>query len=232
VIECRHLADLGYSDSGWLKAYHHFHMGGRGNPAHEALGNLYSWNDEELAPGTGLPVHMHRDVEILTYVCEGVIAHKDSAGGQGQINAGDVQVLSAGTGIEHAEVNTSEQRAKVVQIWLNPTTQGRPPRWATKTFPKAQGKGCFVVLASGFEKDVGAIPMRANARILRATLAVDETLTHELATQRKAYLMLVRGKISLNGAILEARGGARIEDESSIRISALEETEIILADVI
>ena len=127
MIEHRPISELGGGDLGWLKAFHHFHIGGQGNPAHKALGNLYVWNDDDLAPGTGFPPHAHRDVEIITYVREGYVSHRDSLGNERRTEAGDVQVMSAGTGIQHAEVGAPDQRTKIFQIWLQPRQRGASP---------------------------------------------------------------------------------------------------------
>lgn len=231
MIEHRPLGELGGGDYGWLKALHHFHIGSQGNPAHQPLGNLYVWNDDDLAPGTGFPAHSHRDVEIITYVREGAVLHRDSTGGIGRIEAGDVQVMSAGTGIEHAETSAPDQRTKIFQIWLAPRERGGKPHWGTRSFPKGERAGRLVVLASGFEDDQDAIPIRAAARVLGATLAAGDVITHELAQGRMAYLVPTHGRVSVNGTIVEARDGVAVRDETVIRIQAIADTEIVLADV-
>jgi redox-sensitive bicupin YhaK (pirin superfamily) len=190
------------------------------------------WNDDDLAPLTGFPAHSHRDVEIVTYVREGHVSYKDSAGGAGQIDAGGVQVLSAGTGIEHAEVSAPGQRTKVFQIWLLPRERGGMPRCETKLFPKAALAGRLVALASGFKEDRDALPIRADARILAATLAAGDTVTYALRNGHKAYLVPTNGPISVNGTIVEARSGVAVRDETVVEICAIADTEIVLADVL
>ena len=230
MIEHRPVSELGGGDLGWLKALHHFHIGNHGNPAHKALGNLYVWNDDELAPGTGFAPHRHRDVEIITYVREGYVSHRDSLGNEGRTEAGDVQVMSVGAGIEHAEVGAPDQRTKVFQIWLHPRVRGGEPRWGTKPFSKNDRAGRFMVLASGFAEDTDALVIRADARVLGATLTAGQSLTYDMAPGRKAYLVATSGRITLNDLPLEARDGAAVRDERTLHIAALADTEIVLVD--
>ena len=232
MIEHRPVSELGGGDLGWLKALHHFHIGGRGNPAHKALGNLYVWNDDDIAPGAGFPPHAHRDVEIITYVREGCVSHRDSLGNEGRTDAGDVQVMSAGTGIQHGEVAAPDQRTKVFQIWLHPRERGGEPRWGAKPFPKSDRAGRFVVLASGFAADTDALLIRADARVLGATLTTGQSLSYDMAPGRKAYLVATSGRITLNDLPLEARDGAAVRDERTLHIAALADTEIVLVDAV
>ena len=232
MLEHRPVAELGGGDLGWLKALHHFHIGAHGNPDHKALGNLYVWNDDEFSPGTGFPAHPHRDVEIITYVREGYVSHRDSLGNEGRTEAGDVQVMSAGVGIQHAEVGAPDQLTKVFQIWLRPRSAGGEPRWGTKPFPKTDRAGRFVTLASGFEDDADALRIRADARVLGATMAAGQTLRYKLAPGRKAYLVATHGRITVNGKLIEARDGLAIAHENSVRIEARDDTEIVMADVV
>lgn len=232
MIEHRPISKLGGGDLGWLKALHHFHVGEWGNPAHKALGNLYVWNDDELAPGTGFPPHSHRDVEIITYVREGYVSHRDSLGNEGRTEAGNVQVMSAGTGIEHAEVGAFDQQTKIFQIWLRPRARGGKPVWGTKAFPQRERAGHFLVLASGFVEDTDALVIRADARVLGATLTAGQTITHDIAPGRKAYLVATGGRITLNQVAMEARDGAAVWEERALRITALADTEIVLVDAV
>ena len=232
MIEHRRFLEMDRVDFGWRKAVHHFYKGDTGNQAHRPVGNLYWWNDEEVVPGGGPPAHFHRDVEIITYVREGAVLHRDSSGGSGQVDAGNVQVLSAGTGIEHAELSAPGQTAKVFQIWLAPVAEGGAPAWATKTFPKSERAGRFVVLASGYGNDSGAVPIRADARVSAATLAAGETLVYDLGMDRKAYLVPAYGQIMVNDVVIDARDGVAVHGEPTIRIEAVSDTEIILADII
>ena len=230
MIEHRPVSELGGGDLGWLKALHHFRIGTHGNPAHEALGNLYVWNDDELAPGSGFPPHPHRDVEIVTYVREGYVLHRDSLGNEGRTEAGDVQVMTAGTGIEHGEAGAPDQWTKIFQIWLHPRAPGGAPRWGTKPFPKGDRAGRLVVLASGFAADTDALVIRADARVLGATLTAGQSVTYDMAPGRKAYLVATSGRVSLNGVLLGARDGAAAREERTLRIAALADTEVVLVD--
>jgi hypothetical protein len=177
-------------------------------------------------------LHSHKDVEIVTYVREGLVLHTDSTGGIGRIPAGDVQVMSAGTGIQHSESSAPDQRTKIFQIWLNPRSRGGEPRWDTKPFPKGERDGRFVVLASGWVEDEGAISIRADARVIGATLSGGQNLTYELAPGHQAYLVPASGQIRLNGIVVNARDGAVVSGESYMDIEALEASEIVWVDVL
>jgi redox-sensitive bicupin YhaK (pirin superfamily) len=231
MIEHRPVAKLNGGDFGWLKAKHHFYVG-HGNPDYKPLGNLYVWNDDEIAAGKGFPLHPHRDVEIITYVREGYVLHTDSIGESGQTNAGDVQVMSAGTGIKHSEAAAPDQLTKIFQIWIKPREPGGEPRRGSKPFPKTDRAGRFVVLASGFADDTEALTIRADARVLGATLQPGQSIVYDLAPGRIAYLVATSGKIVVNDVVLEARDGAALQNEKQVRIDALENTEIIMVDTV
>jgi len=148
------------ADHGWLKAKHHFSFAGYHDPKRQNWGALRVWNDDEIAPDTGFPPHPHADMEIITYVRQGAITHEDSLGNKGRTVAGDVQVMSAGTGIRHSEYNLEKEPTKIFQIWIEPMGHGGNPSWGAKPFPKADRSGRFAVLASGFEEDEGTIVAR------------------------------------------------------------------------
>ena len=230
MLQRRSWTDLGGGDFGWLKAKHHFAFAGHGNPAHGPLGSLIVWNDDEIAPGTGFPLHAHSDMEIITYVRKGSVAHKDNLGNVGRVEAGDVQVMSAGTGIRHAEFNPGAEPLKLYQIWIRPRQTGGKPRWETRQFPKAEQSGRLVVLASGFQEDQGALPIRADTRVFGAVLAVGDTIVHSLAAGRQAYLALAAGAATVNGGGLVRGDGIAIVDEAEVRIAALQPTELVLVD--
>src|ERR1700758_258283 len=149
MIELRPFAELGGADHGWLKAKHHFSFASYYDPQRMGLGSLVVWNDDEIAPNTGFPPHPHADMEIITYVRQGAITHQDNLGNKGRTEAGDVQVMSAGSGIQHAEYNLEDDTTKIFQIWIMPRERGGKPSWDTRPFPKADRAGRFVVLASG-----------------------------------------------------------------------------------
>jgi redox-sensitive bicupin YhaK (pirin superfamily) len=227
MIEHRPLATLGGGDHGWLQARLHFDFAGLGNPAHKALGPLRVWNDDTFAPRSGFPLHPHQDVEIITFVREGAITHEDSLGNKGRTVAGDVQVMSAGTGIRHSEINAEDVPTKLFQIWLDTRAKGATPRWANRTFPIAGRTGRFVTLASG-DPDDDALYIDADAAVLGATMAAGETITHDLGLDGRAYLVPTTGRITLNGFELGAGDGAAVTGERSITITAVDDTQLVL----
>ena len=155
---------LGGADHGWLKAKHHFSFANYYDPSNMGWGALRVWNDDEVEPRTGFPPHPHADMEIITYVREGAVSHQDSMGNQGRTAAGDVQVMSAGTGVRHAEYNLEPGLTTLFQIWIEPRQRGGAPSWGTKPFPRGDRSGKFVALASGFPEDTDALPIRTDAR--------------------------------------------------------------------
>ncbi|MBU2378405.1 MAG: pirin family protein [Alphaproteobacteria bacterium] len=235
MIERRPFDSLGGADHGWLNAKHHFSFANYYDPARMSWGNLRVWNDDEIAAGSGFPPHPHSDMEIITYVREGAITHEDSLGNKGRTEAGDVQVMSAGTGIRHAEYNAEPVLTRIFQIWIEPTKRGEAPAWGAKPFPKGDRAGQFVVLASGFEGDVseaggGALPIRTDARIVGATLKAGESATYPLGAARRGYLVPAIGEVEVNGVRLTARDGAAISDEATITVTAVNDAEIVLVD--
>src|SRR6266481_786935 len=170
MLQLRSWESLSGGNYGWLKARHHFAVDARAASVHGPLGALVVWNDDEIAPGTGFPMHGHRDVEIIYYIREGAVSHRDNAGGEGRIAAGDVQVISAGSGIRHEESNREETPLKLYQIWIESNRIGAQPRWQSKPFPRTHRSGQLITLASGLPGDEQALPIRADARVMGATL--------------------------------------------------------------
>ena len=230
MIERRPFNKLGGQDHGWLKAKHHFSFGEYGDAARMGWGSLRVWNDDEIAPNTGFPPHPHANMEIITYVREGAVTHKDSLGNEGRTEAGDVQVMSAGAGIRHAEYNLERQPTRIFQIWITPSTKGGSPTWGSQPFPKADRSGRFVTLASGFDNDNDALPIRARARVLGATLKVGETVEYAIGERRHGYLVPALGSVEVNGVRIDARDGAAIKDVAVVRIRAIEESELVMVD--
>jgi quercetin 2,3-dioxygenase len=230
MLQLRTLETLGGGDFGWLKARHHFAVDERGNPAHTRLGSLVVWNDDEIAPHSGFPLHGHSDMEIVTYVREGVLRHEDTSGGQGEIHAGNVQAFSAGRGIRHSEFNGSGSPLRLFQIWLLPRRRGTDPRWATKPFTDTVRAGRLLPLVSGFAEDEDALQIDADARVLGATVPAGERLDYALPPTRYAYLVPARGSVVVNGRHVGERDGIAIAGESRIAITAVEAAEIILVD--
>lgn len=230
MIVRKPFAELGGADHGWLKARHHFSFANYYDPANMGHGALRVWNDDEIAPNSGFPPHPHADMEIITYVRDGAITHQDSLGNQGRTVAGDVQVMSAGTGIRHAEYNLEPVTTRIFQIWIEPDRAGGQPTWGAKPFPKADRSGRLVVLASGVEGDADALPIRTNARVLGATLKAGESVRYELSADRHAYLAPAAGSVDVNGVRIDARDGAAITGETALTITAAEDAEIVLVD--
>jgi len=230
MIDIRPFDSLGAADFGWLKAKHHFSFGHYRNPARDQWGNLRVWNDDEIAPGEGFPPHPHRDMEIITYVRQGAITHRDNLGNEGRTEAGDVQIMSAGTGVTHSEYNLEPDVTKIFQIWILPDRVGAKPNWGAKSFPKAAREAGFEVLASGREGDADALPINADAAVMAATLSPGQALVQKLAPGRVAYLVPARGSVTVNGAKLNLRDGAAIRDEAEIRIVADDEAELVMVE--
>ena len=216
MIEKRPFDTLGGADHGWLKAKHHFAFAEYFDPARVHFGALRVWNDDEIAPESGFPPHPHANMEIITYVRKGAITHQDSLGNKGRTGAGDVQVMSAGTGIRHAEYNLEKETTTLFQIWIVPTKDGGAPSWGAKPFPKDDRSGKFVTLASGFPEDTDALQIRTDARVLGAA--------------RKGYLVPAAGAVEVNGVRIDARDGAAISNEASLKIKALEDAEVVMVD--
>ncbi len=230
MIELRPFTQLGGANHGWLDAKHHFSFGGYHDAARMNWGDLRVWNDDTIAPKTGFPPHPHRDMEIITYVREGAITHEDNLGNKGRTEAGDVQVMSAGTGIRHSEYNQEDVTTKIFQIWIVPSQTGESPNWGAKPFPKDDRAGQFVVLASGFANDNDALPIRTDARVVGATLKAGESADYALGKDRRGYLVPATGAIEIDGIRVNARDGAAISDVETVRVTAIEDSEIILVD--
>ena len=230
MIELRPFNKLGNADHGWLKARHHFSFGRYHNPANVNHGSLRVWNDDEIAPNTGFPAHPHANMEIITFVREGAITHQDSLGNTGRTEAGDVQVMSAGSGIRHSEYNLEPVTTKIFQIWIVPTQAGGQPTWGAKPFPKADRSGKFVTIASGFAADNDALPIRADARVLATKLRAGESAEYAIDATRYGYLVPATGAIEVNGVRLGARDGAAISKEETVTVKALEDSEVVFVD--
>lgn len=230
MIEVRPFNGLGGGNHGWLDSKHHFSFAGYQDPERVNWGSLRVWNDDIIAPSTGFPTHPHRDMEIITYVREGAITHEDSLGNKGRTEAGDVQVMSAGTGVQHSEYNQEKGATKIFQIWIIPAQQGEKPSWGARAFPKGDNAGRFVTLASGRADDGDALPIRADARLVAATLRKGESAEYATEAGRHIYLVPARGVVDINGQRVGERDGAAIRDEKVIRVTAIEDAEVLLVD--
>lgn len=231
MIDIRRFDTLGRMDIDWLAARYHFSFSSYYDPSRMGVGKLRVWNDDTIQPQTGFPTHPHEDMEIITYVREGAITHQDSLGNKGRTEAGDVQVMSAGTGIRHSEWNAEDEETRIFQIWIEPNQRGLKPQWGAKPFPKGDRANSWSVLASGDVSD-DALPIRQDAKVLGATLEAGKTLTHEVGEGRNAYLVLARGSVTLNGKPLSARDGASVTGAETLTLTASEDAEIVLVDTI
>ena len=229
MIDVRPFASLGGADHGWLNARHHFSFASYHDPKRMSWGRLRVWNDDEIAAQSGFPPHPHADMEIITYVRTGAITHEDSMGNKGRTGAGDVQVMSAGTGVRHSEANLENETTTLFQIWIEADKRGATPSWGAQTFPKSDRSGKFSVLASG-DPDDGALTINADARVLGATLGAGETLRYSLPAGRRAYLVPAVGTVEVNGVTLNARDGAAIMDEAEIVVTAGSDAELVMVD--
>ena len=230
MIEIRPFNTLGHADHGWLNARHHFSFASYHAPERMGWGAIRVWNDDEIAAKSGFPPHPHADMEIITYVRQGAITHQDSLGNQGRTEAGDVQVMSAGTGVRHAEYNLEGETTTLFQIWVQTDKPGAQPSWGAKQFPKDAREGGFVTLASGFAEDADALKINAAARVMGATLKAGDTAELTLDPTRHTYLVPVNGAVEVNGVRAEARDGVAVTGEVRIVIRAIDDTELVLVD--
>jgi quercetin 2,3-dioxygenase len=227
MLQLKAFDEISGADAGWLKAKHHFSIGPYGNPAHQPIGNLIVLNDDEIAPHTGFGLHHHANVEIVSYIREGIVTHGDDQGNIGKTHAGDVQVMSAGTGIRHSERNEGDVPIRLFQIWLKPSRPGGLPQWGNKPFPTADRAGMFVPLASGRRAE-GALPIHADAEVSGALLQAGSEVIHTLRQGDAAYLVPAIGQIEVNGVSVHAREGLVIRNEERISIKAMEDSELVL----
>ncbi|MCJ2178532.1 pirin family protein [Novosphingobium album (ex Hu et al. 2023)] len=230
MIELRPFGSLGAANHGWLDAHHHFSFADYHDPARTNWGRLRVWNDDTIAPKTGFPAHPHRDMEIVTYVRKGAITHQDSLGNTGRTEAGDVQVMSAGTGIRHSEYNLEDEETTLFQIWIMPDRRGEQPHWGARPFPKGDRAGHFVTLASGHAGEGDALPINADARVLGATVKAGDTVTYATEPGRHAYLVPAIGRVQVGEVEAKARDGIAITGLDTITVTALEDAELVLVD--
>ncbi len=231
MIEVRPFAKLGGFRNAWLNARHHFSFGGYHDPQRMGVGGLRVWNDDEIAPGQGFDPHPHRDMEIITYVREGAITHRDSLGNEGRTEAGDVQVMHAGTGIVHAEQNLESTPTRLFQIWVQPSRRGVAPGWGARQFPR-EAEDALTVLADGRDgADGTALPLYADAAVLAGRLRAGGRVRHALGAGRLAYLVPATGAVVVNGVAVSTRDGAVASGEAALEIVATEDSELVLVDV-
>jgi quercetin 2,3-dioxygenase len=228
MIDIRPFNSLGHADHGWLDARHHFSFANYHDPARMGWGRIRVWNDDKIAGKSGFPPHPHRDMEIVTYVRTGAVTHQDSMGNKGRTAAGDVQVMSAGTGVTHAEYNLEDETTTLFQIWIETDKPSASPGWGAMPFPSDSRQGAFQLLASG-DPDDGALTINADAKVLGATLEAGKSITIEADPARHLYLV-PSGRVRVNGVEAAPRDGVAITGESRIEIRAEDDSELVLVD--
>jgi redox-sensitive bicupin YhaK (pirin superfamily) len=228
MIDIRPFDSLGHADHCWLDARHHFSFASYHDPDRMGWGRIRVWNDDTIGAKSGFPPHPHRDMEIVTYVRTGAITHQDSMGNKGRTAAGDVQVMSAGTGVTHAEFNLEDEQTTLFQIWIETDKPGADPGWGAMPFPKEAREGSFQLLASGNPGD-GGLTINADARILGATIKAGSSIAYDADPERHLYLV-PSGKVRVNGQEANPRDGVAITGESRVTIEAEEEAELVLVD--
>ena len=230
MIDIRPFDGLAHNDHGWLDTRFHFSFADYHDPDRMGWGRIRVWNDDRIAPQTGFPPHSHSDMEIITFVRTGAISHRDSMGNEGRTGAGDVQVMSAGTGVAHAEYNLESEETTLFQIWILPDRAGEKPDWGMREFPRGDRAGQWEIVASGEHERDGALPIRADARVLAATLAAGESATYEASPWRHQYLVATGGRIRINGQEANPRDGIAITGEEALTVEAIEDCELVMVD--
>lgn len=230
MIDVRPFDSLGHANHGWLDAHHHFSFAAHHDPARMGWGAIRVWNDDTIAGKSGFPPHPHSDMEIVTFVRSGAITHRDSLGNEGRTEAGDVQVMSAGTGITHAEYNLEDEETTLFQIWIIPDRTGEQPGWGQREFPKASREGGFEMLASGTPDADDALPIRADAKVAATTLNAGQSARWTTSGERHQYLVAPKGRIRVNGVEAQPRDGIAITGETEIVVEALDDAEVVLVD--
>jgi redox-sensitive bicupin YhaK (pirin superfamily) len=231
MITLRPAKERGHFDHGWLDTYHSFSFSEYHDPAHMGFRSLRVINEDRVDPKAGFPPHSHRDMEIITYVLAGALGHKDSMGNGSVIRPGDVQRMSAGTGVTHSEFNGSEKEpVHLLQIWILPEKRGIAPGYEEKKFPADEKRGRLRLIASRDAAE-GSVTIHQDARVYASLLDAGQTVRHPLAPGRGAWLHLVSGAATVNGTTLVTGDGAAIENESALEIRAGEPTELLLFDL-
>lgn len=231
VITVYPYASLGHMNHGWLDARHHFSFGGYRNPERVGFGGLLVINDDKIAAGRGFDTHPHSNMEIITYVREGAITHKDSMNNTGRTEAGDVQVMSAGTGVFHSEYNLEQTDTRLYQIWIHPNQINVTPRWEAKAFPKTPVENSLAVLVSGQKQHEGrnALLIHADAAIYGGRLKAGTTITQTIKHQ--AYVLASLGGFAINGTEMRQGDGAEITNTKTLTITADNDAEVLVIDV-
>jgi redox-sensitive bicupin YhaK (pirin superfamily) len=231
MITVRPAAERGHANHGWLDSHFTFSFADYYDPAHVSFRSLRVMNEDRVAPGQGFGMHGHRDMEILTYVLSGELAHRDSLGSQEILRPGEFQRMTAGTGIRHSEFNPSAtEPVHLYQIWLLPEREGLAPSYEQKPFDAAGADNRLQLVAAHDARD-GALKIQQNADVYRAALSKDKTIVHSLASDRHAWLQVLRGAVTVNGAKLSTSDGAAVSNETALEIVADADGEVLLFDL-
>jgi redox-sensitive bicupin YhaK (pirin superfamily) len=231
MVKIRKAKERGHANHGWLDTYHTFSFADYWDPRHMGWGPLRVINEDRVAGGTGFPTHPHRDMEIITYVLEGALEHRDSLGTGSVIRPGEVQRMSAGTGVRHSEYNASKtEPVHLLQIWIEPSRAGIAPGYEQKTFPESERRGKLRLIAAADGRD-GAVTIHQDAAVYVTTLARGERVEHAVAAGRLGWLQIARGALLLNGERLDQGDGAALENERRVTLEALEPAEALLFDL-
>ncbi|HXD42103.1 MAG TPA: pirin family protein [Ramlibacter sp.] len=231
MLTLRKSQERGYADHGWLKSFHSFSFANYFDPQHMGFGNLRVINEDRIAPGTGFGKHGHRDMEIISYVLSGELAHQDTLGNIKGIPPGDVQRMSAGTGVQHSEFNhAQDQTTHFLQIWIQPNETGIAPGYEQKTFSESSKRGRLQLVASP-DGAAGSVLIHANARMYAGLFDGAESFSLPLAATRKAYVHVIRGELEVNGKRLSAGDAAKLERETQLTLSAGKQAEVLVFDL-
>jgi quercetin 2,3-dioxygenase len=231
MLTLRKSRERGYADHGWLKSFHSFSFANYYDPEHMGFANLRVINEDRIAPGTGFGTHGHRDMEIISYVLEGNLAHKDTLGNVKGIPPGDVQRMSAGTGVQHSEFNHApDQTTHFLQIWLEPNARGIPPSYEQKTFADDEKRGRLRLVASPDGAE-GSVLVHADAKVYAGLFDGAESFSLGLDPKRKGYVHVVRGEIEVNGTKLGTGDAAKLEKESAVSLSGGHDAEVLVFDL-
>jgi redox-sensitive bicupin YhaK (pirin superfamily) len=223
--------DRGHANHGWLDSRFTFSFADYFDPEHIQFRTLRVMNDDHIAGGGGFPTHPHRDMEIVTYVLDGALAHKDSMGNGSVIRPGDVQYMSAGTGVAHSEFNASDKEpVHLYQIWMFPDKKNHEPKYDQKNFPESEKRGKLRLVVSPDGRE-GSVKIRQNNALYATVLGEGESVKHEIKRDRHAYVQVARGSVTLNGQQLETGDGAAISDEKSLQLSGVKDAEVLLFDL-
>ena len=230
MIDIRPFEGLAHRDHGWLDTRHHFSFSDYYDADRMGWGAIRVWNDDVIGPKAGFPPHPHNDMEIITFVRTGAITHKDSLGNTGRTGAGDVQVMSAGTGVVHAEYNLEDEATTLFQIWIKPDRAGEKPDWGAREFPRGDRSGKWVIVASGDPEADEALSIRSDAKVLAATLSAGDVVDYDASPWRHLYLVSAKGRIKVNGQEVQPRDGVAITEIDDLVVEALEDAEIVMVD--